>query len=120
MTDTSQNAISRLESPNYGRATVTTLKKLAAVYDVGLVVRFVPFSKLLDWESSTPYIERGLSPSAIDVPSFEEEDKKGALDLQDSPNKVHALLDIFEGGQYFSLDDLIPQANYRNPISLAS
>ena len=80
MTDTSQNAISRLENPNYGKATLTTLKKLAGIYDVGLVVRFVPFSQLLNWESGTPYIERGLSPSAIDVPSFEEEDEDEALD----------------------------------------
>jgi transcriptional regulator with XRE-family HTH domain len=70
---TSQNAISRLENPNYGKATITTLKKLAAVFDVGLVVRFVPFSQLVNWESGTPYIEHGLSPESMDVPSFTEE-----------------------------------------------
>jgi transcriptional regulator with XRE-family HTH domain len=70
---TSQNAISRLENPNYGKATITTLKKLAAVFDVGLVVRFVPFSQLVNWESGTPYVEHGLSPETMDVPNFTEE-----------------------------------------------
>jgi len=70
---TSQNAISRLENPNYGKATITTLKKLASVFDVGLVVRFVPFSQLVNWESGTPYTEYGLSPESMDVPSFTEE-----------------------------------------------
>src|SRR5260370_480187 len=44
-----QNAISRLESPEYGGPTITTLKRLAAAFDVGLIVRFVPFSELIDW-----------------------------------------------------------------------
>src|SRR5438034_9786786 len=35
-----QNAISRLESSTYGKPTITTLKRLASVYDVALVVRF--------------------------------------------------------------------------------
>src|ERR1700722_3929190 len=41
-----QNAISRLENPFYGRATITTLKRIASVFDVALVVRFEPFSKI--------------------------------------------------------------------------
>src|SRR2546426_7339355 len=52
-----QNAISRLENPHYGKATLTTLKRLAATYDVGLIVTFVPFTKLVDRVSGTPYIE---------------------------------------------------------------
>jgi len=82
MTGTSQNAISRLESTTYGKATLTTLKKLAAVYDVGLIVRFVPFSQLVNWESSTPYLERGFGPGAFEVQPFEEEEKSGALDRE--------------------------------------
>lgn len=75
-----QNAISRLENPNYGRATLSTLKRLAATYDVGLVIRFVPFSKLINWVSGTPYLEPGLSSESMDVPSFEKEEKQGALE----------------------------------------
>ncbi len=43
-----QNALSRLESPTYGRLTIQTLLEVAKAYDVGLVVKFVPFSKLLE------------------------------------------------------------------------
>src|ERR1017187_2328386 len=47
----SNNISARLENPNYGKHTLTTLKKIAAARDVGLVVWFVPFSRLIDWAS---------------------------------------------------------------------
>jgi len=62
LTGIKQQAISRLENPSYGKATLTTLKKIAAAFDVGLLVEFVPFSQLIKRVSGTPYIERGLSP----------------------------------------------------------
>src|SRR5437762_25981 len=51
-----QNAISRLESPDYGKLTITTLKRLASALDVALVVRLVPFTELAHWVSGTPYL----------------------------------------------------------------
>ena len=60
---TSQNAISRLESPKYGKLSISTLKKIASVFDVGLVVRFSPFSEVVDWTTK-------LSEQSISVPSF--------------------------------------------------
>jgi transcriptional regulator with XRE-family HTH domain len=74
-----QNAISRLESPQRGRPTITTLKRLAETFDVALVVRFIPFTKLVKWVSGTSYVEEGLSTDALAVPSFEEEEKCGAF-----------------------------------------
>lgn len=68
-----QNAVYRLENPNYGKPTITTLKKVAAVFDVALVVRFVPFSQLVDWVSGTPFVDRGLTPAALEVPDFQTE-----------------------------------------------
>jgi transcriptional regulator with XRE-family HTH domain len=68
-----QNAISRLENPFYGKPTLTTLKRIAAVFDVALMVRFVPFGQLVNWVSGTPFIDKGLSPESIAVPSFAEE-----------------------------------------------
>jgi transcriptional regulator with XRE-family HTH domain len=46
---TSQNAVWRLESPNYGKASISTLKRIASTFDVALVVRFVRFSELLNY-----------------------------------------------------------------------
>jgi transcriptional regulator with XRE-family HTH domain len=63
---TKQPAIVRLEQPGYGRFTLTTLKQFAAMFDVGLVVKFVPFSALID--STAGMTRKDFSP-----PSFDKE-----------------------------------------------
>lgn len=42
-----RNVINRLENPNYGKLTLKTLFEIASGCDVGLLVKFVPFSRLL-------------------------------------------------------------------------
>jgi transcriptional regulator with XRE-family HTH domain len=69
-----QNRISLLENPYKAKPTLTTLKRIAAAFDVALVVRFVPFSELVKWVTGTPYEERGLSRSSMAIPGFERED----------------------------------------------
>lgn len=63
-----QPLISSWENPNYGNYTLNTLKNLAKAFDVGLLVRFVPFSTLIDWTVD-------LTSDAIAPPSFNEEEK---------------------------------------------
>jgi transcriptional regulator with XRE-family HTH domain len=63
---TSQNAVYRLESPQYGKPSITTLKRLASIFDVGLAVWFTPFSKLVDRVTQ-------LSTDDILVPSFDDD-----------------------------------------------
>ena len=63
---TSQNAVYRLESPQYGKPNITTLIRLASIFDVGLSVWFSPFSTLVDRETN-------LSTDDILVPSFEHD-----------------------------------------------
>lgn len=60
-----QGTISRLENPDYGKYTLTTLKRLAAAFDVALVVRFAPFGELLTWADE-------LSPEALAVPAYDQ------------------------------------------------
>ena len=79
-----QNAISRLESSSYGKSTITTLKRLAASMDVGLVVRFVPFSEMIDWVSATPRRIEGLTTSALAVENFAREEAAGVFENQPS------------------------------------
>jgi transcriptional regulator with XRE-family HTH domain len=79
-----QNAIYRLESPAVGRPTLTTLKRIAAAMDVGLIVRFVPFSEMVDWVSGTPRIDHGLTNRSLAVPSFERELENGSLETSRS------------------------------------
>jgi transcriptional regulator with XRE-family HTH domain len=63
---TTQTAISRTEDPNYGNLTLNNLLKIAAALDVGLLVKLVPFSRLVkEFED--------LSPEAMSAPSFVEE-----------------------------------------------
>ena len=45
-----QPMISRYENPDYGKYSITTLLELAAAFDVALVVRFAPFSELVEWD----------------------------------------------------------------------
>lgn len=42
-----QSVISRFESPAYGRMTLQTLVEIAEGFDVGLLIKFVPFSRLV-------------------------------------------------------------------------
>jgi transcriptional regulator with XRE-family HTH domain len=66
LADMAQESISRLEDPNYGKLNLNTLKRLAAAFDVGLMVRFVPFSDLVEWDIN-------LSNESLKVASFTEE-----------------------------------------------
>jgi transcriptional regulator with XRE-family HTH domain len=61
-----QETISQWENPDYGRHTITTLKSLAAAFDVALLVKFIPFSELVRDMLS-------LSEVRLSPPSFSEE-----------------------------------------------
>ncbi|MHB8890347.1 MAG: helix-turn-helix transcriptional regulator [Acidobacteriaceae bacterium] len=62
-----QETISQLEGPDYGKHSLTTLKRLASAFDVALVVRFEPFSRLVN------YVTR-LEPADLAVPSFDTDE----------------------------------------------
>src|ERR1035437_4787521 len=64
-----QPRISAMESPGYGSFTSDTLKRLAAAFDVALIVRFAPYSELVrqstnfnqdDFEAHTASFEKDL------------------------------------------------------------
>jgi transcriptional regulator with XRE-family HTH domain len=61
-----QERISVLEDPNYGKLTLTTLKKLASALDIGILVRFVPISDLVKWELK-------LSADSLKALSYDED-----------------------------------------------
>lgn len=63
---TKQTIISRLENPEYGRASLKVLVELSRVFDTGLQVRFVPLVTMLQ-QTFIP------DASAHEVPSFEDE-----------------------------------------------
>lgn len=66
------NVVSRLEDPEYGRLNLGTLLRLASAFDAALLVKFVPFSKLLrEFEDVSP---RALSSEDFreDLPALED------------------------------------------------
>jgi transcriptional regulator with XRE-family HTH domain len=61
-----QPRISAIERPGGSKLNLETLLRLAAAFDVGLVVRFVPFSEMLRWAKE-------FRPDTFQVPSFNQE-----------------------------------------------
>ena len=51
--------ISLLENPDNDRKNLVHLKRLAAAFDVALVVRFVPFSELADYTANITEADMG-------------------------------------------------------------
>jgi transcriptional regulator with XRE-family HTH domain len=66
LTGMKQPRISAMEKPGKVHFSLETLRRLAEAFDVALIVRFAPFSELLDWSGR-------FNPDAFRVPSFEEE-----------------------------------------------
>jgi transcriptional regulator with XRE-family HTH domain len=58
--------VSKLEDPNYGKHTISTLLKVASACDVALHVDFVPFSYILDHSIT-------LDRESFSVPSYEQD-----------------------------------------------
>jgi transcriptional regulator with XRE-family HTH domain len=61
-----QETISQLENPNYGRYSLSTLRRLSRAFGVALIVRFAPFSELVDWSVN-------LSRDRLTPPRFEHD-----------------------------------------------
>ncbi len=59
-----QSVVSRLENPDYGKYTLSSLLEVAAAFDVALVVRFVSYPDFLRFTSN-------VKPEALEVESFD-------------------------------------------------
>jgi transcriptional regulator with XRE-family HTH domain len=70
-TETKQPRFSLMEKPGYGNFSLNTLKKLAALFNVGLIVSFVPFSEMIEFTES-------FSRKRLEIPSFADEYDKMA------------------------------------------
>lgn len=82
-----QARISLLENPNYQNLSLKTLQRIANVFDVALIVRFVPFSQLfsiLDRETSET-----LAPSSF-IDEFGAQPEKGTAQTAASVSSVAA------------------------------
>jgi transcriptional regulator with XRE-family HTH domain len=71
-TGTKQPRFSLMEKPGYGNFSLNTLKKLASLFDVGLIVSFVPWGEMIDFIES-------ISKKRLFITSFEEDRKRLAI-----------------------------------------
>lgn len=78
----SQARISVMEDPSYDKLTLSTLKRIASALDVALIVRFVPFSELVDWVSN-------LSPEKMLCPTFAQDSLNRPLVVLDDVSTKH-------------------------------
>jgi len=65
-TGTKQSRFSLMEKPGYGKFSLNPLKKLVAIFDVGLLVSFVPFGEMIDFVDA-------MSNRRLAIPSFVQE-----------------------------------------------
>jgi transcriptional regulator with XRE-family HTH domain len=89
-----QNAVYRLENPYYGKQTITTLRKVASEFDVALMVRFVPFSQLIDWVTGNPHLIPGLSEESLVIEDFEHDSGLNTEILKPSEDAVAELSNL--------------------------
>src|SRR5260370_21372211 len=61
-----QPRISEIERPGERRPNIETLLRIAAAFDVGLQVRFLPFTELIEWSES-------FDPENFEVRTFDDE-----------------------------------------------
>jgi transcriptional regulator with XRE-family HTH domain len=64
--ETKQPRFSLMEKPGYGNFSLNTLKRLASIFNVGLIVSFVPYSEMIEFVA-------GFSRKRLEIPSFGDE-----------------------------------------------
>jgi len=84
-----QSRISAMERPGETKFNLETLIRLAATFKVGLVVKFAPFSELLDWENRFSQDHFNVAPIDDDLeflrPSIAAEHVKDRVALNAGP-----------------------------------
>lgn len=63
-----QSRISMFETPGAANMTIETLSRLAAAFEVGLIVKFAPMSEMLRWENE-------FSQDSFNVPKLSADDR---------------------------------------------
>ena len=89
-----QSTVARLENPDYGRVTLTTLLEAAKAMDVALLVQFV------EWDD---FLERmaDVSPSALRKKSFDLQVLKGQRPEPKSPTPDLYVTQTKASGDFF-------------------
>lgn len=111
MTAKHQTAISRIEDPDYGQMSLQTLLELAAAFDCGLSVRFVPVAALLNET-------RDQSQAVMRVSSFSAEQFRAPLITLGSGQVGNAMKTSFADRRSTPEATLILRSNVRNSATI--
>jgi transcriptional regulator with XRE-family HTH domain len=94
-----QSLVSSWENPNYGKYTLGTLKDMAEAFDVALLVKFVPFSTLVDWTVN-------MTSDSQAPPSFLEEERyHSAVSSYSADNNPKKDENLNTTSSYFKVDE---------------
>ena len=99
-----QERISALENPS-NTPNISTLKKIANAFDVGLIVRFIPISELLEWQLN-------LSNESLNAPSFNEDHYfqiKKEEAMIPAENEQYKVTSTQESSNMVKLEDYLPR-----------
>ena len=120
-TSMKQSRISALEDPNYENYEVGTLKRIASAFDVGLTVRFVPFSDVVRWSAT-------LGPHKLTIADFENDCiRLGALNViiqhspsppGPSPNRAKQHYRNADDDEHRSERNVDPKSHFISPLTL--
>lgn len=99
-----QPRISAIERPGGSKLNLETLLRLASGLDVGLIVRFAPFSEMMRWANA-------FSPDAFAVPSFDQ-DQQEQIEREAVASSVSSSYDINVGNAL----DTVWQFNAVGPV----
>lgn len=99
-----QPRISAIERPGESKLNLETLLRLAGAFDVGLVVRFAPFSQMLRWAEE-------FSPDTFQVPSFTQEQELEA----EGEGAETTTADLAAQFERTKLSELVTESAYAGP-----
>lgn len=117
-TGTKQPRFSLMERPGYGNFSLNTLKKLASLFDVGLIVSFVPWGEMIDFVEA-------MSHRRLSILPFSDERKRLALtyarhrDTGTASSGDHQMPLVFPTGASTQVPSAVSQTvtHYEKPIS---
>jgi hypothetical protein len=90
-TGTKQPRITLMERPGYGNFSLNTLKKMASLFDVALVVSFVPWGEMIDFTEA-------ISNKRLAIPCFADDyvalERRYSRAIRTVSNTLQATLDF--------------------------
>jgi transcriptional regulator with XRE-family HTH domain len=103
-----QSAVARLEDPAYGKLSLATLTKIASIFDIAFLARFVSFGKLIRETQD-------LSPKALTAMPFNREQYL----LQSCASQVATVVEQAQA-RYLPPNNLHSNSNLSVSINIAT